>query len=200
MNEITIINLIQWFITIILFGISLFYTWYSNRVRGSEFVVPEVHLDERRIFIQQDGPIREQVRIKTIIQNIGDRAGYLKIETVKLIVKKDTASFEGQFFRTSRGLEFVLSEGVSSGKPKPIVLLVGKNQVNFREKAFDFILPEKTPGDWTEAILKLEGAYLTHKKKMKPFRERLQVKIGDYRFVEDVIERQIMRTPPEDRE
>ncbi|MFX0211850.1 MAG: hypothetical protein ACFFDT_38095, partial [Candidatus Hodarchaeota archaeon] len=149
-----------------------------NKVRGAEFVVPEVYLEAIRSLKKADSTYM-QWRIMTLIQNIGDRAGFLHLENVKLLVKSGQETFEGCYYRKQSTYERILAGELVPDKLKPVFLKVGETDFNFIQRAYDFILPGELE-IWDEAILTLEGKSSTHKDEMKAFTKRLPVNVEKF--------------------
>lgn len=80
MDEITTINVITILIAVGAFILSLYNTWKQHHVRDSEFNLTEARVDARK---------NEFARVKIVIQNIGDRMGYLRWDNINLKVNDD---------------------------------------------------------------------------------------------------------------
>lgn len=77
MNEITVINGITILIAVGAFMLSLYNTWKQHHVRGPEFNVAEARITDRTTDTRV---------VMILIQNIGDRMGYVRWDDIKFKV------------------------------------------------------------------------------------------------------------------
>lgn len=164
----------------VLFGIvlgisSIYYTWKSNRVRGPEFVIPEAFLESK--LSREDARGKIECRIMTLIQNIGDRVGYLRLKKVLLNVTTKNQILKGSYHRYAETRKKLLAGESIKEKSVEFVLKAGEKDVNFQKKAFDFILTEEASEDWLEAKLILEGEHSTHNGAMAFYKKEIPINL-----------------------
>ena len=86
MNEITTINVITILIAVGAFILSLYNTWKQHQVRGPEFNLTEARLIERSDL---------GFTVKILIQNIGDRMGFLRWNTILIKLDNELLNIYG---------------------------------------------------------------------------------------------------------
>ncbi len=115
--------------------LSLYNTYKQHHIRGPEFIFPEVLLESRS---------GEGFGVKILVQNIGDRAGYLRVEN--MTIKQNDNIFKLQDYYDPPWLEWI-SEPYSQ-----------------TEKDFLFSVPLEE--NLLGALFIADGIHSTHKGKM----------------------------------
>ncbi|MFX0067423.1 MAG: hypothetical protein ACFFC7_35320 [Candidatus Hermodarchaeota archaeon] len=154
----------------------LFNMYTPNLVRGPEFEVSEAFLVHKKSVKEADYQVDS--RIMTLIQNIGDATGYLRLNTIKLLVETENGLLEGNYYRSAKVRDSLLNQEPVQERPVEIILKMGEEEINFQKKAFDFILPKAANIKWLNAKLLLKGEHTTPKGQMRMYNKKIPINLN----------------------
>lgn len=138
---------------------------------GPNFVILDIHGEETFLKAGISTPI---IRIKFIIQNIGDKMGYIEFQSTTIIVYDSSSKYfnandKKEYISSIVKEEFQMSQ--DSQIPKALVFEF------LNHKDMNSIL------NWKKAKLHIKGFYTTHKGKIMYFDKKFEI-IKDVRHID----------------